>query len=242
MGYGQYTSNGNSGRGAGLIRVPAARTKRKRTVWPEDDVAKLWATQAQDSARNSRGNFYFRGDTIYSYGGHFPIAVLTSKQHNGKRVVLYTNKGYSVTTAGHKATVRGACHAAGFVLCEVPNIVASMRHQHEQNYKALLDAYQAALAKAKRAREHKPWALEAAERDRINLCAYRELFLPRQRSLTVAKPSNLKAEIEAAENTAEQYRKLAQRREAERRARHEEQYFADRLQLAHELVQEPASV
>jgi hypothetical protein len=45
---------------------------RIRHVHPTDMVAHLWAHQSQDSARNG-GNFYFEGDTLYSYGAHFPL-------------------------------------------------------------------------------------------------------------------------------------------------------------------------
>ena len=47
---------------------------RTRYVYPSDMVAHLWANKSQDSARESGGRFYFVGDTIYSYGSHFPIA------------------------------------------------------------------------------------------------------------------------------------------------------------------------
>ena len=47
---------------------------RTRTVHPADMVAHLWAHKSQDFARNPGHNFYFHGDTIYSYGSHFPVA------------------------------------------------------------------------------------------------------------------------------------------------------------------------
>jgi hypothetical protein len=72
---------------------------RTRHVYSHDMVAHLWAHQSQDSARTANGNFFFTGDTIYSYGHHFPIA-----RHVGG-VVLFTTRGYSVTTAGHKGHV-----------------------------------------------------------------------------------------------------------------------------------------
>jgi hypothetical protein len=78
-----------------------------RKVFPNDMVAHLWANQAQEEARSSNGNFYFRGDIIYSYGSHFPIA-----QHvtgaDGTRAILFTTRDYSATTTAHKTTVRRA--------------------------------------------------------------------------------------------------------------------------------------
>lgn len=64
-------------------------------------VAHLWANHSRANARGS--HFYFEGDTIYSYGSHFPIA------RHYKGAVLFTTKGYSVTTAQHKSYVRQAC-------------------------------------------------------------------------------------------------------------------------------------
>ncbi len=80
---------------------------RTRNVYPSDMVAHLWANKSQDSARESGGRFYFVGDTIYSYGSHFPIARHVA--HKGKAAVLFTTRSYSATTAGHKCMVEGAC-------------------------------------------------------------------------------------------------------------------------------------
>lgn len=67
-----------------------ARTKH---VFDTNEVPYLWAHQTQSDARNAQGNLYFRGDTIYSYGEHFPIArhVTNSKC---KPAVLFTTRTY----------------------------------------------------------------------------------------------------------------------------------------------------
>ena len=80
--------------------------KRIRYVYPADMVAHLWAHKAEKSARNG-GNFFFEGDTIFSYGAHFPIARHVKTRRG--RAVLFTTRDYSVTTSGHKWTVLGAC-------------------------------------------------------------------------------------------------------------------------------------
>jgi hypothetical protein len=56
------------------------------TRYVREDVAHVWAHQLQSHARNKRGNFYFQGDTIYSYGSHFPIA--KHVEHKGEEVHL----------------------------------------------------------------------------------------------------------------------------------------------------------
>jgi hypothetical protein len=82
-------------------------TREKRVV-DAGMVAHLWAHKAQSEARVKQGNFYFRGDVIYSYGSHFPIARhVTNKR--GEKAVLLTTCGYSVTTANHIDLVRRAC-------------------------------------------------------------------------------------------------------------------------------------
>lgn len=66
------------------------------------EVAHLWANQSRESASGS--HFYFNGDTVYSYGSHFPIA----RHYRG--AVLFTSRDHSVTTARHKGITWGACH------------------------------------------------------------------------------------------------------------------------------------
>ena len=56
-------------------------------------IAELWATQAQNHARNKRHTFYFTGNTIYSYGEHFPIAII--EERFGRKFVLYNSRNYS---------------------------------------------------------------------------------------------------------------------------------------------------
>jgi len=75
-------------------------------------VAHLWANQSRESASGS--HFFFEGDTIYSYGRHFPIA----RHHEG--IILFTSKDYSITTTSHKSYVRQACcHLTSFTVSDV---------------------------------------------------------------------------------------------------------------------------
>ena len=82
-----------------------ARTKH---VCRFDMVAHLWAHKSQEWAKNPAGNFYFQGDTIYSYGSHFPIARHVENKR-GESVVLFTTRGYSHSTECHKSIVARAC-------------------------------------------------------------------------------------------------------------------------------------
>ena len=89
-------------------------------VFSTSEIPHLWFHQSQGNARNGQGNLYFEGDTIYSYGKHFPIArhVLT---RNGMRAVLFTTETYSVTTSRHKSDVRQAipCNVTVFTVPDV---------------------------------------------------------------------------------------------------------------------------
>lgn len=80
---------------------------RKKYVFETDRIAHIWMhDSSQGQARNPQDNFYFIGDTIYSYGSHFPIA--RKIRHKGQLAVLFTNCRYSNTTAKHISYVRRA--------------------------------------------------------------------------------------------------------------------------------------
>jgi hypothetical protein len=66
------------------------------------ELAHLWAHKAQPSGRAS--TFYFEGDTIYSFGPHFPIA------RHYKGVVLFTTQRVRQRTAAHISATAYACH------------------------------------------------------------------------------------------------------------------------------------
>ena len=76
----------------------------KRVYSRNEEVAELWAAQDQDFARNRQGNFYFNGNTIYSYGRHFPIAMIENRFH--RTFILNNSRRYSMTTNRHQSLVR----------------------------------------------------------------------------------------------------------------------------------------
>lgn len=69
------------------------------------DVCHVWAHQLQSGARY--GNIFYIGDTIYSYGSHFPIA-RHHKTKDGRPCILFTTRGYSSSTSCHMGQVREA--------------------------------------------------------------------------------------------------------------------------------------
>ena len=106
-------------------------------------VAHLWANRSKPRARSSNGNFWFEGDTIYSY--QTPIA----KLHGN--VALVTSNSYSVTTSGkHMPAIRRALSCRMFY---VPSIGVHGMIQHAKNLKHFVDGFEDALAKARRTRD-----------------------------------------------------------------------------------------
>lgn len=75
-------------------------------------VAHNWAHQLKSSQNGS--HFFFKGDTIYSYGHHFPIARRISSD-----IFLFTSRGYSSTTSQHKAIVSRAIPGKCIVVNDV---------------------------------------------------------------------------------------------------------------------------
>lgn len=85
-------------------------SKRVKHVFGNSsEVAHVWASRSLDYGNNGtyNGNMFFEGDTIYSYGHHFPIAKF-HKMPNGKEVILFDNSNYSSTTSKHQGDVRWA--------------------------------------------------------------------------------------------------------------------------------------
>lgn len=89
------------------------------------EIAHLWVNKIQEEARNSNNNFYFDGDTIYSFGNHFPIAT------HYKDVILFTTKSYSSTTAKHIGIVLSASTHKDKIYCY--NTLYAIQGYHNNN-------------------------------------------------------------------------------------------------------------
>lgn len=83
---------------------------RIRKVFSSDMVCHVFAQREQDEARNQTGNVYFWGDTLFSYGSHFPMAVFFDGAFGDKKktVVLFNSSSYSAITSGHQSMARRA--------------------------------------------------------------------------------------------------------------------------------------
>lgn len=181
-----------------------------RTRVDTNEVAHLWAHQTQHEARNgsgARNNFYFEGDTIYSYGRHFPIA--RHIEHKGVKAILFTTRKYSNTTSGHISLVRGAIPSGVRVFyVDDPSRMPDGRDiQKNENQAAEL------VAKAKRARTNREGYLASAQSLLDDAKELKEFFGLKGKVLTMDGLGVLAGEIEAArKQDAENRRKAEQAR------------------------------
>lgn len=74
-------------------------------------IAKAFAAQSLPRARAS--SLYFDGPVAFSYGEHFPLAVIT-----GPKSATVNKSKYSSSTSRHQSAVRHALKAEGFTITE----------------------------------------------------------------------------------------------------------------------------
>lgn len=106
-----------------------------KTIHTPEMVAHLWANKAQPRAQNLTHTLYFEGDTIYSYGVHFPIA------RHVRGAVLLTTRTYSSTTARHVAIVRQACNHLPTFNADLEATPRQQVGNYQAQYKALVGKY-----------------------------------------------------------------------------------------------------
>ena len=192
---------------------------RIRNVHPVDMVAHLWAHKSQDFARNPCHNFYFHGDTIYSYGSHFPIARHVENKRG--RAVLFTTRSYSATTAGHKCVVASACrHLTVF---HVADVTGSDCRKQFAEYRA---EYMALVGKYAKARQRKPEHLDALRRLVEEANRYATFFGLRTRLTLPDDLTAMIAECQAIDKR-ERERKQREERKREREAQERLQKWVD---------------
>jgi hypothetical protein len=94
-----------------------------KKVVSSHDVAHLFNAQSQSTAYTPTRNFYFIGNSIYSYGSHFCIARFVD--HN---TLLFTERGYSNSTAKHIRITASATSNRDKIYCAYPD------RSHEANF------------------------------------------------------------------------------------------------------------
>ena len=149
-----------------------------RRVVNKRTVAKMWAEQSQDSARNSNGSFFFEEKVIYSYGHHFPIAChITMDDVLGKKAVLFTSRNYSITTSGHKSLVRQAIlQSYVFTVPSLGNDYYEGNPDHVANLEYYRKEIELLWAKARRARVNRQWLVNCATVMETEMNDYQAFF------------------------------------------------------------------
>lgn len=147
-----------------------------RHIYPNHEIPHLWAHQSQDEARNSTGSLYFAGETIYSYGSHFPIARHVTNER-GERAVLFTTAHHSVTTSGHCSAVASAI-PPNVPVFHAPHLRSSWDElpDHSDNVESYVRRIAELLGKAKRARVNRDWHQREALALREQLRRYLAFF------------------------------------------------------------------
>lgn len=118
------------------------------------DIAHQWAHQRKSSGEGS--NFYFEGDTIYSYGPHFPIAAL-KRGKDGQMYAIVTRESYSVTTSTHVNHVVSAIDTYTTPIIWVPghDFTRPTFARFKERMKSMAEGVVQAIEKYDRARVHK---------------------------------------------------------------------------------------
>lgn len=152
-------------------------------------VAHLWAHQTQSDARNAKSSMFFEGDTIYSYGSHFPMA------RHFKGVVLVNDGSYSITTSKHQQHVHSAISNKTSIY--ITNMFTD-KAAIDENFKYFTSQINKFMKLSIRARlvDSKNWYLNQAQNVCNNANAYSKL-MGRTRSFSLPDTEKIKAAIKA---------------------------------------------
>lgn len=145
-------------------------------------LAHQWAAQTKPSGKGS--NFYYDGPTIYSYGGHFPIATFYP-QPNGGRCVLFTTDGYSPSTSRHISYTRSALHGLGVNVFNVAHVPTPHHVHHPDNVCDYMRRIERDTLLTARSRQNKQWRLTELVALQREAELYRATFAPDMPAIAV---------------------------------------------------------
>ena len=142
----------------------------KKILKNHSEVSHYWANKIQSQGKAC--NMFFEGDIIYSYGYHFPIA-----KHIKNNLILFTSKGYSVSTSKHLGITRSAIPSEIEVLT-VPevDIRNNTLTSHIDNIEYFINEIKTNFGKSERARKYKEMYLRNGLANINNMKRYLELF------------------------------------------------------------------
>jgi hypothetical protein len=122
----------------------------KRVFSSINKTIHTWYRQDQETGRNGRGNVFFEGSIIYSYGKHFPMANFIDWNF-----LLMNCKNYSTTTQCHKGRVY--CISKAETIIKIPDIV---NPKNPENINYLKKEIQNHAKRVKNSLFFKAWAFE----------------------------------------------------------------------------------
>ena len=142
----------------------------KKILKNHSEVSHYWANKIQPQGKAC--NMFFEGDIIYSYGYHFPMA-----KHINDNLILFTSKGYSVSTSKHLGITRSAIPSEIEVLT-VPevDIRNNTLTSHIDNIEYFINEIKTNFGKSERARKYKEMYLRNGLANINNMKRYLELF------------------------------------------------------------------
>ena len=171
-----------------------------KTVFTNEQCAHVWAQQKQESGRTNNGNMYFEGNTIYSYGRHYPIARFV--ENKGREAVLFNSTDSSMTTkTKHKNAVNRAL--IGHDVIYVPNLSPSFERENVEYFK---QAFEDSLISMARARKNADMHYNQAVRLNSQLNTYLKLF--GRKPIDMLKGHDMQALQEIAKENARKQAKV----------------------------------
>lgn len=137
-------------------------------------VAHNWANGVNSQYKKDTvaGSLYYEGDTIYSYGRHFPIAVIHKDKKRGN-VTFFTTRSYSNTTVKHISAAHSACSHHELIFCMNPD--EADRGYHANNLANFEANAKAAAKHLERARKPEKYFNEIAS-ERASAQKYASYF------------------------------------------------------------------
>lgn len=141
-----------------------------KSVFNNNEIGHAWYHQTEGhEGRNSNRSLFFEGDTIYSYGYHFPIA----RVDRDNNVTLVNNNTYSNTTSQHVSNV---CSSIANTIFYVDNPRAQSKVEHKENYAKMREAIAETYKLASRARTYKDMLLTQASNTIDQANRYSKLY------------------------------------------------------------------
>ena len=221
-----------------LVETKETPKARERHVYPTSEIPHLWAHQTQADARNSQGNLFFEGSTIYSY---------RTRKKKGALVLSNSDK-YGNTTAKHQRAVNHASSHLENIPVPDPQIAEpwnTANHKHSANLKHFQKTIGDLYDKSKRALSVNAvtWRENSAKELHDNEKKYRAYFGIRTKQAPLPDFAPLLERARSIENPdpirdAKRHRaKLAREKSNEKRA---EKFRADYLAKIAEAEQKAA--